>query len=270
MRAVNRLWLGVAGLTVAVAVAGALTARADARAEADENVRLLQRLTSLEQRMERQEAVHDIENLTRAYGYYVDKQLWDQVYPLFTSDCRIEIAGRGVYLNAAGAKRLFLDSMGGGKVGLGPGMLFNHIILQGVVNVSADGNTAKGRYRAVMQIGKAQAFAVVGEGTYENVYRKEDGIWKISEMHFYSTYYTPYTDGWGKVNMPNNGPDQAAGPDLPQSVDYDVLPGHYVPPFHYPNPVTGKPWTLEDSRKYSTHGMSPKPLVPGAQSAPSH
>jgi hypothetical protein len=31
-------------------------------------------------------------------------------------------------------------------------------------------------------------------------------------------------------------------PDQPQTVDYDSFPEIFVPPYHYPNPATGKPW----------------------------
>jgi hypothetical protein len=86
----------------------------------------------------------------------------------------------------------------------------------------------------------------------------------LSGMDFYSTYYTPFDQGWAKAALPNNGPSKSYPPDAPQSVSYDVFPGHYVPPFHYPNPVSGQPRTLEDAARYSTSGMSPvPPLSPG-------
>jgi hypothetical protein len=31
-------------------------------------------------------------------------------------------------------------------------------------------------------------------------------------------------------------------PDALKTVAYDSFPSVYVPPFHYPNPVTGKAW----------------------------
>ena len=132
--------------------------------------------------------------------------------------------------------------MGGGHIGLAEGALFNHMILQGVVDVAPDGRTAMGRWRAFVQIGQYQKFAIWSEGTYENAYVKENGVWKLKDLHFYATYYTPYDQGWAKQPLPNNGPSKEFPPDAPQSVQYPVFPGHYVPPYHYPNPVTGKPW----------------------------
>ena len=223
------------------------------------------RLAALEARVQTQEDIEAINKLTRAYGYYVDKQLWNEVADTFSNDAVVEIAGRGVYKGRKGVEDLFQCSMGGGEIGLKPGGLFNHMILQGIVDVDAGGKTAKARWRAFVQIASYQKFALWSEGTYENTYVKEDGVWKIRGMHFYSTYYTPFDQGWAKFSMPNNGPSKTCPPAAPQSVQYDVFPGHYVPPFHYPNPVTGRPWTLEDTAKYSTTGLNPGPAGPPAQ-----
>lgn len=248
----------------ALLAAGALGAVALSSAASAQST-VERRLAALESRVERLDDRAKIENLTRAYGYYVDKQIWNEVADLFSDNARVEIAGRGVYLGKAGVQRLFLQSMGGGQIGLRPGGLFNHMILQGVTDVAPDGRTAKGRWRAFVQIGQAKMFGIWSEGTYENEYVKEGGVWKISDMHFYATFYAPYEKGWAQGARPNNGPTKDAPPDAPQSVEYDVYPGHFVPPFHYPNPVTGKPWTVEESREYSTTGMSPAPAGPPIQ-----
>lgn len=261
-RSVGAKQLLVTGLAALLACISTPQARAALHPGDGDSARLEARLDALEHRVTLLQDENAIEKLTRAYGYYVDKQLWDQVAALFTDDCRIEISGRGVYLGKRGAERFFQGSLGGGRIGLKPGTLFNHMILQGIVDVSPDGRTAKGRWRALMQLAVYHGFALWGEGTYENDYRKQNGVWKISGMHFYSTYYTPYGAGPAEVALPNNGPSKAAPPDLPPSVDYDVFPGHYVPPFHYANPVSGRPWTLEDTEKYSTHGDNPPPLKP--------
>ena len=70
-----------------------------------------------------------------------------------------------------------------------------------------------------------------------------------------------------RTSFGNNGPSKDFPPDAPPSVKYDAFPGHYVPPFHYPNPVSGRPWTEEDSRKYSTEGMDPSNAANAANAA---
>ncbi len=247
---------------VSALVGAALQATPVAANDSDAIQQLNVRIAQLEQRAQRQEDREAIEKLTRAYGYYVDKQLWDQIVDLFSSDARIEIAGRGVYRGKSGADEIFRQVMGGGQIGLRDGALFNHMILQGIVDVSEDGNSANGRWRAFVQLGQHERVALWSEGTYENRYVKIGGVWQIADMHFYATYYTPYDQGWRDGALPNNGPNAAFPPDEPQSVQYDVFPGHYVPPFHYDNPVSGRPWSESDSRRYSTQGQSPPPARP--------
>lgn len=200
------------------------------------------RVRALEARLQNVEDIEAINKLTRAYGYYVDKAQWDQIADLFADESRVEIAGRGVYYDKTGADTLFRKVMGRGKIGLNEGQLFNHMILQGIVDVDADGKTAKGRWRAFIQVGQYQKIALWSEGTYENIYVKENGVWKFKDLHWFATFYTPFDAGWAKTALPNNGPSTEFPPDKPQSVKYDVFPGNYVPPYHYPNPVTGKKW----------------------------
>lgn len=218
---------------------------------------LEQRVVGLEKRLQRLEDVEAIEKMTRAYGYYIDKQLWPEVIPLFSDDAVVEISNRGVYRGRKGVATLFHDVIGGGHDGLRPGFLSNHMVLQGIVDVDPDGKHAKGRWRAFIQIGVYQKAALWAEGTYENTYVRDHGVWKFQTMHWYGTYFTPFDQGWAKAALGNNAPSTTFPPDAPPSVTYDSYPGHYVPPFHYPNPVTGRAWTAEDSAQYSTHDMAP-------------
>lgn len=240
-----RIVPGLAVLTVAGAVGAAAAESADARI-----ARLEATVKALQARIETQEDIQAIKNLTRAYGYYVDKAQWEDVAALWAKEgSSVEIAARGVYLGREGARRLFLSSMGRGREGLREGQLFNHMILQGVVNVDPGGKTAKGRWRAWVQIGSAPVegrpgFAMWSEGTYENEYVKQDGVWLFKKMRFWPTFYTPYDKGWGQQVNPNNKADTRNPPDLPPTDDgSDVLPKTFVPPYHYPNPVTGEAWT---------------------------
>jgi hypothetical protein len=55
--------------------------------------------------------------------------------------------------------------------------------------------------------------------------------------------YTSW-EGWAKAATPNTRPESfGEPPDLPPTVVYLTYPSYYIVPFHYPNPVTGKPWT---------------------------
>jgi hypothetical protein len=250
MKRINWTRAGLAGAIILGAL-GAGPALAQSKGGSDG------RLAALEARIERLEDRAAIENLTRAYGYYIDKKVWGEVVPLFSKDAVVEISGRGVYKGGKGVETLFRQVIGRGSDGLAPGELSNHMVLQGVTNVAPDGKTATGRWRAFIQIGMWQKMGLWAEGTYDVRYVKENGVWKFSMMRWYGTYFTPYDKGWAQESFGNNGPSKDFPPDAPQSVQYDSYPGHYVPPFPYPNPVTGRPWTQQDTDRYSTTGMDP-------------
>lgn len=205
---------------------------------------LLARIALLEQKMQEAQDIEAIQKLTRIYGYYLDKAQWDQVVPLFTEDASVEISALGVYEGRAQIDTLFRQVLGKGPAmsdesGLVWGRLFNHLILQGVVHVDDSGRTAKGRWRAFMQVAEFGKSGVIGEGPYEMTYRKDDGIWRIARLHFYRTYHTPF-DGFVHSHSPAGGQNRGHPPSRPQSTAYEPYPGVFVPPYHYANPVTGR------------------------------
>jgi hypothetical protein len=176
-----------------------------------------------------------IENLQRIYGFYIDKQLWKKAADLFAEDGTIEIGGQGVF---AGKSRVLEYLLRRSPDGLTRGKLFNCIQLQPIIDISPDGNTAKGRWRYLTEFGEYEKSATWGGGTYENEYVKEGTTWKIKTLHAYSRFSTPYADGWGKTALPGPSPDASFPPDRPPTVSYEPYPATFFPPFHYRNPVT--------------------------------
>ena len=214
--------------------------------------RLEERVAALEDLLSRAstrlpilEDVEEIKKLQRIYGYYVDKALWQKVIDLFSDDCTIEISGRGVYRGRRGAEIVFRRLVGqlicqDREEGLSHGQLHNHFQLQGVVNVAPDGRTARGRWRAFIQVAVLGKMAHWAEGPYEMEYTKQAGRWRISRLAWFPTYYTPFEAGWAKTGLPMPGPSQEFPPDLPPTWEYEAYPGTFVPPFHFPHPVTGE------------------------------
>jgi hypothetical protein len=202
------------------------------------------RLAAIEQRSSRINDANEIENLLRSYGYYVDKMLWDHVVDLFTDDATMEVGLSGVYVGTDSIRR-YLYSLSGGLQGPIDGVLYNHMQLQPIVTVAADGLSAKARWRALLLTGTSGSGSGGnwGEGPYENEYVNQDGVWKISKLHWYATYYVPYEGGWlnsstEAVRAYSEG--KGVTPDRPPSEPYEPYPAAYVPPFHFPNPVSGK------------------------------
>jgi hypothetical protein len=176
-----------------------------------------------------------VSNLQGIYGYYVDKSRWDDAADLFAQDATLEIAGRGLFTGQARIRE-YLHQLGPMEYG----RLFNHMQLQPVVHIAADGLSAKARWRSLMQVGHLGNEARWGEATYENAYVKEGGTWKISKLHSYITFYVEYDKGWNKgaVALPQHL--EGLEPDADSTVKYGAFPEVFLPPYHYPNPVTGK------------------------------
>jgi hypothetical protein len=187
--------------------------------------------------VERLRDVEELENLAGAYGYYVDKSMQDDIADLFTENGIVEILGRGVYYGQDRVRE-YMHNLG--PVGPQPGALFNHMHLQPVIHIDSDGEHARVRSRLFVMYGIQNTNAQWGAGVYENELVKEDGIWKFEYLHAYQTFYTNYEDGWAKRASAIFAPYDRLPPDGPQSVDYDPYPATFVPPFHYPNPVSGR------------------------------
>ncbi len=176
-----------------------------------------------------------IANLQAAYGFYVDKSRWDDAADLFAANATLEIAGRGLFTGQPRIRE-YLHQLGE----MSYGRLYNHMQLQPVIHVAADGNSAKGRWRSFMQVGRLGAEARWGDAVYENEYVKEGGIWKIRKLHSYITFYVDFDKGWNKEGVALPQHLQRLAPDGESTVKYGAFPEVFLPPYHYANPVTGK------------------------------
>ena len=196
------------------------------------------RVAALERRKERVEDANALERLQHAYGYYVDRGLWDEAANLFADDGTIEIGLDGVYVGKARVRE-YLYALGGGRQGLVDGELNEHLQVMPVITVAPDGQTATARWRAITLTGELGGEAFWGEGPYENEYVKDDGVWKIKTLHWYQALYVPYEGGWETNRDPTGAKFVSATlpPDRPPTVEYKTWPDTYVPPFSFPNPV---------------------------------
>ena len=172
-----------------------------------------------------------VQNLQAAYGYYVDKGLWDQAADLFAEDGSLELAGRGVF---EGRERVreYLHHL----PPYGRGMLYNHMQLQPVIHVDSAAGTAKGRWRSFMMVGSLGNEARWGEATYENEYRRVDGEWKIALLHGYMNIYVEFDRGWNQGGVELLRSIEGLKPDRPPTMEYDCYPEPLIAPFHYEKP----------------------------------
>ncbi len=192
----------------------------------------------MQQEVTRLEAENEIENLQRIFGFYFDKNEWVQAADLFTEDATLEWGGSGVY---AGKAHILAYLQTWGAEGPQQGILNDQMQLQPVITIAPDGTTAQGRWHHFSQEAVHGVSHHWGTGVYENEYRFEDGVWKISKLHLYSTMRTPYDDGWAVTALPRTTPSVEVPPDAPPSVEYENYPAVFVAPFHYTNPGLPEP-----------------------------
>jgi hypothetical protein len=116
--------------------------------------------------------------------------------------------------------------------------LREHTQLQPVITISPDGRTAKARWRAIVLLGQYQVYGRWQIGPYENEYRKENGRWKISSLHWYETFTVPFQGGWkGKMEMTNVADRKMPPADRPVSFKYEPWPAVHLPPYGFAHPV---------------------------------
>jgi hypothetical protein len=218
-----------------VAVLGVMFA-VSAQAASDADLKAIEKqLATLSDRITRLQDLTEVEIVQHAYGYYVDKAQWRSLADLFDDDATLEIGGKGVFLGKA---RVFeYMTVGLGPIGPREGSLIDHQQFQCLPTIMQDGVTAKARCIAfVMSSGGW------GHVYYEDVFVKEDGVWKFKKLHGPFNMYSGYRQGWVDSVIVNTYPEKFAPyPDLPPTVVYLAYPSYYIAPFHYPNPVTGKP-----------------------------
>lgn len=222
------------------------------------------RLDKLDAEIARGEDISAIKKLQRAYGYYVDKGMWEDLAALFTDDA-IGNYPNGVYIGKDSLRKHFFMNVGGGKIGdigLGDNRLYNHLNLQPVVHLDHGGQTAKGRWRAFAMIGRygERGYANWADGVYEITYAKDNGVWKIKTLDYHSGFGASYTTGWGYINP--DTPRSARRPrTLPHPADQkrnmpcEGFPAACIAPFHYGNPGTstgGLVWTATDDFSMET------------------
>jgi acetyl esterase/lipase len=211
-------------------------------------------LARAEQQVARAKDVHEIDNLTSAYGYYLDKNLWNDLADLFAANGSIELAQRGAYIGRERVRAMLFNVFG--KEGPSENRLGNHIQYQAVIHVAAGGETAKVRSRMMQQLNFG-ARASMGASLYENEFVKEDGVWKFSIDHTFNTWTAGYDGGWARNpgrGVP--GPSKTFPPDTPPTFTFQMFPTVYEIPFHYPHPVTGRATSARTPNPTSLATMS--------------
>jgi hypothetical protein len=135
-------------------------------------------LDELARDVDRTESVRAVKQLQRTYAQYSQFGLWKEMADLYATNAAYifddeTIKGRkaiGGYL---------ASHEGRGQQGLKPGAVHTQIIDHPVVNLSVDGESAKGRWYGFFLLSDSEGNASIQGGVFENEYVREDGKWKI-------------------------------------------------------------------------------------------
>jgi len=187
------------------------------------------------------------ENVSNAYGYYIDEFLWRPIGDLFSSRGWKELSYVGTY---AGNERIYQSLVrrygGGGR--FVPGMQ-QHQKVMPVVTPAADGKSARIHlYLFQLATGPEARMAGHNAGHYENQAVIENGLWKIEGMDLDYIWRGGYGQGWVKAPANaanNNAPPPALKTQYPPDAE---LRGANEPPWpgmlplalHFRNPVSGR------------------------------
>src|SRR5690606_38504692 len=194
-------------------------------------------IVEAETRVARAKDFHELENLESAFGYYLDKNLWNDLADLFAAEGSMELAQRGKYVGRERVRGFLFAAFG--NEGPVEGRLGNHLQWQPVIHIADDGTTAQIRSRMLQQLsfnGRPSLAAAI----LTNAAVKEDGVWKLARVHAFNTWTAGYVGGWARApgtTVP--GPSSTYPPDAPPTVQFTMFPNVYDIPFHYAHPVLG-------------------------------
>jgi len=201
-----------------------------------------------------------VRNLQAAYGYYVNRRMWDDVTDLFAPNGVYELGGNGIYVGTKGVRKAH-ERMG--PAGLTHGVLNDRLQFDTVVSFEQGRHEAHVRGIEMGLLGEADK----GEGywevsTFDNRFIKEDGVWKVREMRVFPLFRADYAKGWGKSRIVEKL-SGAQAPDKALPSGDAGAQDRVIPAFVAAHPVTGKPVTAPAGMKL----VAMQPLT-GAIAAP--
>jgi hypothetical protein len=221
-------------------------------------------LTSIEQRIEVLNAEDQARNLQNAYGYYIDRKMWDDVTDLFTSDGVLEIGGVGIYDGPANIRRALERD---GAAGIKDGQLHDHPLFDTLIEIAPGGMEAHVRGQELGMIGdQARGTGYWTVHVFDSRLVKQDGVWKIREMRRFPVLKTDYYLGWGKSQIVDAAPEKAFAPSRPLPA---ADAGDKVIPAFLRHPVTGKVASYPAGSKVAARDRLLKPLPAARAAAPS-
>ncbi len=184
------------------------------------------RVAELSAQLKCLQAESQVRSLQSAYGFYMDRRMWDDVADLYAADGTFEPGQRGVYRGRASIRHA-LEQIG--PLDLAPGIVNDHIQLQPVVTLAPDCQSATLRGTEFVMAGQNGGDAAWGLNIHDDSYRFIDGKWRLQSVHVVQRMRSDYTQGWAKNALPVRGAQPGFAADAPPTVKYAAYPAFYVP-----------------------------------------
>lgn len=164
---------------------------------------LLERMEKLEKELERYKARQEIENLMAHYELMQNQKnmaFHPMDFAMDTPDVSVQIADGKPYLGPEGVKELFCGLY---NIPNYEGILLLHYLTNPAIEVAGDGKTARGLWwspgiETIKPTEDADPESAWCFGAYANDFIKENGVWKIWHMRWFSTIKCPHREGWAE------------------------------------------------------------------------
>ena len=184
---------------------------------------------SLTLRLDRLQAVRDVQNLMSRYTYYQSAAMQDETIALFaqhTPGTRAEMLW-GVYDGLDSVKKCYkFDHLEHSDLKKRAGVMQIDTLTTPIIQVAGDGKTAKGVWISPgldSTVADGKPSAKWAWTKYGADFVKEDGAWKIWHLHIYGIFDTDYHRSW------------AEGTPVKYDASYTGAVGH---PMHNDRPPT--------------------------------
>lgn len=172
-----------------------------------------------------------IANAQGRYMYYLEAHRYDDVLSLFAQhdpDVSVEIGEGGIYVGRAKVEAMFLHVLR--PFFIQPGMMPLHMLTTPVIEVDSEAGCGQGMWQTI----GCNSFpaedglrAVWQQGTYDNLYIREEGEWRILRMRWLANFRTSFDRGWVSEPLYQLAPldwsqfPEELQPDLPPSQAFE-------------------------------------------------
>ena len=200
-------------------------------ARAQKQTKSREEIARAEKMIERLEAIHEIENLMSEYYWmHAGDQMKDYLMAYHTPGARVtndlhEQSMAQTEKNTSAKQGLDRDAR---RIEMRSSPGFLHVHLEGspVIELAADGNSARGSWISPgleadppgMKPAPAGQRTTVGYWAWAKFgaeFVKENGQWRIWHLHVYSLFMTPYGQSWAEADPASEGGGSPASSGAP-------------------------------------------------------